>query len=1124
MSASNFDFLRSFEPELAEIGQRAEIYHFDDPDAACVKLRLLAEKLAKQVAARVGVNTDVSFFHVVNGLRDRGSLPAAIESLFDLVRDAGNRAAHEHDCTPELARRCVGWTRQLAGWYVRFDKPGFTTPPPVALKRPADREAEHRALIAELAKRLQTQKAKATEANEKAALAQEAAVAAKAQAAADRGDLKAALGLLDEVEQTNLRYEQKLANLEAQAKKATDAQQNAVVQAALDAGENVELDEDATRQLIDIQLREAGWEADSVKLHYAKGSRPQKGRNLAIAEWPTHPGFADYVLFRGLEAVAVVEAKRKNKDVVGVIPQAKRYSRDFKSIEYCVGGAPWGEYQIPFVFATNGRPYHRQIEEKSGIWFLDVRKGTNKRRPLQGWYSPEGLWKLLGTDAEASDQLLLETPNDLPGLRPYQLDAIRDVEKAIADGQREILVAMATGTGKTRTAISLIYRLVKAKRFSRVLFVVDRTALGDQATKSFKDVKLESHKSFTEIYDVKEIGEIQPESTTKLHFATVQGLVKRLLYNETIDLPVDTYDCIVIDECHRGYILDREMSDDEMVIHDLHDYVSKYRRVVDYFDAVKIGLTATPALHTTQIFGKPVVNYSYRRAVLDGFLVDHEPPIRIVTKLARDGIHYDVGEQVKTYDEGSDQVDLFYTEDEMHLEIDSFNRRVRTVEFNQAVCGELARHIDPSLPGKTLVFCVTDKHADMVVEELKEAFRQTYGEVDDDDVVKITGTTDKVNERISRYKNERMPSVAVTVDLLTTGIDVPEIVNLVFLRRVRSRILYEQMLGRGTRLCGNLGDDERKECFYVYDAVDMYGALESTMKPVAVDPSFTIGQVITQIVGLTDDHLLEGLRDQLIAKLRRKSQLINDLAGDHFEAVAGMTVDDLIEKLRREPIAATVEYLKKHRDLGEFLDERLPKPGQKIIISDETDEVVSVTQGYGKNSLPPGDYLEEFGQYINDKTNEIPALLIVTQRPRDLTRQQLRELQLALHRDGYNDRDLRAAWRATTNEDIAATIIGFIRQRALGDPLRPYDERVDAAVQRFLTRRAQAAQPLTKPQRRWLDRIVKQMKHETIVDREALNSGRFESDGGFERINRVFDGQLAKVLADLHDEVWKISA
>ena len=171
---------------------------------------------------------------------------------------------------------------------------------------------------------------------------------------------------------------------------------------------------------------------------------------------------------------------------------------------------------------------------------------------------------------------------------------------------------MATGTGKTATCVALLYRLIKTRRFRRILFLVDRNALGQQAVDAFKTTRMEQAKPFAEIYDLKEFGDIKPDPNTKVQIATVQALVQRIMFTEDeTEIPtVDQYDCVVVDECHRGYLLDREMSETEQLFRDQRDYISKYRRVLEHFDAVKIGLTATPALHTVDIFGDPVFTYA----------------------------------------------------------------------------------------------------------------------------------------------------------------------------------------------------------------------------------------------------------------------------------------------------------------------------------------------------------------------------------------------------------------------------------------------------------------------------------------------------------------------------------
>jgi len=936
-------------------------------------------------------------------------------------------------------------------------------------------------------------------------------------------DLSVAISLAEETEEQRDEdkklYEEYIAELIAQnAEQPVDLANTK--KKADKADSEINLNEADTRKIIDQQLRDAGWEADTQNLTYKKGIRPQKGKNIAISEWPTSKGRADYVFFVGLTAIAIVEAKKKALDVSSAIEQSKRYSIEFQTGEgWETAGGPWGEYKIPFLFATNGRPFLRQLKTKSGIWFLDGRRSTNLGHSLESWYTPEGLKGLLTIDAKASEGKLATEPTDYLGLRYYQLDAIKAVEKAISEDKQAIMLAMATGTGKTRTCIGLTYRLVKAKRFRRILFLVDRTSLGEQAQDAFNDVKLENLQSFADIYDIKELGDVKPDDDTRLHVATIQGMVRRILFpaDNTPPLPVDQYDCIVVDECHRGYSLDRDMTEGELVFRSEKDYISKYTRVLDHFDTVKVGLTATPALHTTEIFGEPVYTYSYRQAVIDGYLIDHAPPIGIKTNLNIKGITWEKDDEMQVYDQSTDKVNIVNAPDEITMEVDKFNTQVITESFNMVVCEELANHIDPGLEGKTLIFCATDNHADLVVDLLKKAFKDAYGEVDDNAVVKITAAAHKPLNLIRRYKNERLPSVAVTVDLLTTGIDVPEIVNIVFIRRVKSRILYEQMLGRATRLCEDIG----KEHFKIYDAVKLYEALEpySTMKPVVVNPSISFTQLISELTATDDEDHLNEIKDQIIAKLQRKKGNLKDEDKETFKGLTQMGIEDAITKIQSSSGTEAKKWFSDLPEIGEFLDNaKAMIKNAAYLISEHDDKVIEVEHGYGDHKKPQ-DYLESFEEYIKTNKNHIPALMTVLTKPRDLTRKDLKNLKVLLDKEGYSVTNLRFAWKGATNEDIAASIIGFVRRMALGTPLIPYEERVQRAIKKIL-----ASRPWKEPQRKWLDRIGKQLLKETIVDKEALNKGQFRTQGGFNRLNKIFDGKMEEVLGEIGEELWQDAA
>lgn len=1117
-ASANFGFLGSHDPLLVSLGTLAERYFASDPTTAVIKLRQFAEVLAQRTAANLGIALfpQEQQNDLLQRLRTARALTPEVHELFSAIRRAGNAAVHENRGSHRDALHCLKLARELGVWFHRAFGGGQKFNPGPFLP-PADPDSAGKELHAELDRlRKALDEVKLSADAAKAVAAEEARRRLDAEARATRDSEERTLW-----EQLAAEAQAKLSASLAATTRDAEAQPARQIQLLteqlVEVGAAVELDESDTRRLIDEQLRAAHWEADSQQLRYGAGSRPIAGKNLAIAEWPTKNGPADYVLFVGLMAVGVVEAKRKAKDVSASLEQSKRYARGLTVLddEQLPDGGPWGPYAVPFLYATNGRPWFKQLETKSGIWFQDVRRNTTLPRPLVGWPTPDGLKDELRHDVDvAAKKLQAESPADLPGLRPYQVNAIRAVEGAISNEQRQVLVAMATGTGKTRTFIGLIYRLVKTGRFRRVLFLVDRNALGEQASSAFKNEFVEGTRKFSDVFNIKDLADLKPDRETRLHFATVQAVARRLFKDdgEAPTLNIDDYDCIVIDECHRGYTLDKDLSDRELTFRDQDDYLSLYRRVLDYFDAVKIGLTATPALHTTEIFGAPVYQYSYREAVVEGFLVDHEPPITIATKLSTEGIRFKAGETVAALRPEPDFVTM---KDEVDFEVDSFNRQVVTENFNRVVCEQLAEHIDPTLPGKTLIFCATDDHADMVVKLMSAAFEKKYGSVDADTVKKITGTSDRPLELIRRYRNEKLPSVVVTVDLLTTGVDVPAICNLVFLRRVRSRILYEQMLGRATRLFRD--GDFTKESFRIYDAVDLYRELEAftSMKPVVANPSFTFATLAEELRNQTGDAA-DHARDQFLAKLQRKKRAyLEGRNADLFEAAAGGAVPEVLAALVAASAAEFVKWLAAHPNFTQLLDtvsaERMP-----VYISEHADELVSVTQGFGPGRIRPEDYLAGFERFVKENQNKVAALTLVTQRPRELTRTDLKRLKLELDQAGYSEAELRAAYKATTNADIAASIMGHIRQRALGEPLKSYAQRVEEALQRVL-----ASRKWTAPQVQWLKRIAKAIRENEVVDRPLFDEAAYRTEGGFTRIDKVFDGRLAEVVGELQDQVWK---
>ena len=688
-SSGNFGFLEAHSPQLARLGRLAERYFADDPTTALIKLRQFAEITAKEVAARQALlpNRQMSFDDVLRALRTRSILQREVAELFYHLKRAGNAAAHEDQGTARDALTALKIARAIGVWFHQAynNAPAFRPGPFVPPVSSADADAALRQEIATLRHAV----ASSADAQAKARLAAQEAEAARqaleSRVEAETRDRAFWEKYAADTEAALRTAEHSLAEVQAKADSLPAQQLEFLAQLAIKSAETVEIDEATTRVLIDEQLRDAGWRVDSATLRHAAGTRPGYGEAIAIAEWPTKSGPADYALFVNSRCVGVIEAKRQIRDVPGRIGQAKRYARDITlTADELPEGSPWidgnDQFRVPFVFATNGRPYVKQLATKSGTWFWDARTNAPPRA-LAEWFSPRDLTERLEQEVEAEIGLA-ERELGVPGLRPYQKEAIDAVEDAIAHGQGNILLAMATGTGKTRLAIALMYELLRNKRFRRILFLVDRNALGRQTLDAMSTTDTSGFLKFDQVFPVADLARKFPEATDRVQVATVQAMIRRIFDEPDAQRPTPgTYDLVIVDEAHRGYTLDAELREDDLGFRNLDDYLSAYRRVLDYFDATKVALTATPALHTREIFGAPVFRYGYRQAVIDGSLIDHRPPRRITTALSQTGITFDKGEEVNIVDPRTGQIDLFNLEDQVDFEVAEFNKKVYTRAF-----------------------------------------------------------------------------------------------------------------------------------------------------------------------------------------------------------------------------------------------------------------------------------------------------------------------------------------------------------------------------------------------------------------------------------------------------------
>jgi type I restriction enzyme R subunit len=578
---------------------------------------------------------------------------------------------------------------------------------------------------------------------------------------------------------------------------------------------------------IDTRLKQKGWKL----VRFSPELDLNALDKIAVEELPTANGPADYGLFVAGQLLAIVEAKKVAVNPQNVLEQAKRYARGI----FAAAGE-WNGFRVPFLYASNG----------TLVWHLDTRPGKLVSRQLSGFHTPEALAGFFASDASRARAYLLDTPPEqIQALRPYQRDSILAVEQAILNGKRDMMVAMATGTGKTYLTVAQIYRLLESGLARRILFLVDRKALAAQAVREFNSFNTPKRNKFTQEYEVysqrfqkEDFGDdarfdpkVLPNeyltapkpSQTFVYVSTIQRMARNLFGAEgsfaqsrgdadieedadRLDIPIHAFDLIIADECHRGYTAQE---------------TSIWRNTIQHFDAIRIGLTATPAAHTIAMFGDPVFRYGVQQAILDNWLVDYDPVI-IHSDVRINGVFLKEGEQIGKIDTHTGVEALDNLEDERTFDASAVEHAVTAPDSNRKIIQEIAKYAyqheqESGRFPKTLIFAVNDlphtSHADQLVRICRDVFNQG-----DDFVQKITGNpnVDRPLQRIREFRNRPKPRVVVTVDMLSTGVDIPELEFIVFLRPVKSRILWEQMLGRGTRRC----NDINKTKFVVFDFFD----------------------------------------------------------------------------------------------------------------------------------------------------------------------------------------------------------------------------------------------------------------------------------------------------------------
>jgi type I restriction enzyme R subunit len=733
-------------------------------------------------------------------------------------------------------------------------------------------------------------------------------------------------------------------------------------------------------------------------------------------------------------------------------------------------------------------------------------------------------------------------------LWPFQIEAIKAIEQAILNRRRHMLVAMATGTGKTFTIVNLIYRLMKSGFAKRILFLVDRRALAAQAVTTMASFEAEPGLKFDQCYEVysqkirrEDLDEdmkfdpkvLPTEYLTNssardafVYVSTIQRMRINLFGAEgmfgsssgdqdddadasKLDIPIDAFDVIVADECHRGYTAQEE---------------SKWREVLIHFDGIKIGLTATPAAHTTAFFKKIVFGYDYERAVREGYLVDYDA-VGIQSDITIKGVFLEEGEEVGLIDTRTGQLFFETLEDERELPAPTTEIDWTAPDRNTKIVQEIKRYmLDQEAQfghfPKTLVFAQNDiahiSHCDRLVEILRDDFNRG-----DDFVQKITGSpsVDRPLQKIREFRNRQKPGIVVTVDMLSTGVDVPRIENIVFLRPVKSRILFEQMMGRGTRRCPEI----HKTHFTVFDCFN--GTLLEYFRKITgitAEAPLKATKTIREIVQAIADNEDPAYNIRVLSKrLHRISKNITQEGRNQFTYILDRDLAEFAQNLAQhldqqwEPTISTLQS-------EAFLDlcQNYPRPKKKFVRADAAEDYVSsriIFRAKDGRELGPKDYLQAFEKFVKENEQQIEALEILLKRPKAFDTGHLKALKVILASqpddlvDKFTEKNLRRAY----NKELA-DIISIIRHAATGSELLTIEQRVNKALMKVKAGRA-----FTEEQEKWLDLIRRHLIENLLMEKEDVDYlPIFTREGAsWGKLNTVFYGGLETIIHEINTAI-----
>ncbi|WP_019946763.1 type I restriction endonuclease subunit R [Hymenobacter aerophilus] len=925
--------------------------------------------------------------------------------------------------------------------------------------------------------------------------------------------------------------------------------------------------EQKARELIDAQLMAAGWvlqDRDQLNRTAALG--------VAVREFPTASGPADYALLVEGRLVGVVEAKKEGTSLTAVAEQTARY------LTSATKHVPRTAEELPFGYEANGHE----------IRFLDRRDPEPRSRPEFWFHRPETLrdWARQPATLRAR---LQELPAVEPaGLRACQVEAIRNLDVSLKHDRPRALIQMATGSGKTFTAVTAAYRLIKFAGAKRILFLVDRGNLGRQTLQEFQAYTTpDDGRKFTELYNVQHLTSNHLDDVNKVTITTIQRLYsmlrgeaefeegneersgfelpadavskrpKEVAYNAA--LPPETYDFIIIDECHRSIY-------------------NVWQQVLEYFDAHLIGLTATPSKQTFGFFNQNLVmEYSHERAVVDGVNVGFDV-YRIETEITAAGARVEKGSSVKLMERQTRRRRWETLDDDLVYTGNQLDRSVTTPDQIRTVLTKFRDELPQLFPGrvhvpKTLIFAKTDHHADEIVDLVREVFGKS-----NDFCKKITyGTTEgKPDELIKRFRNEFNPRVAVTVDMISTGTDIRPLECLIFLRDVRSRVYYDQMKGRGTRTISldDLRlvadqDVEAKTRFVIVDAVGVTESEKTETTRTERTGGISFEKLLEAVaLGSEEPAHLRGLATRL-ARLDRQltdedratvaahggsgGPSVQQLAGRLFDAVDPVRQETAALALAEQAGAAEpteAHWQQAQQQLTATATAALNDPALRTLLTKLHAQKDMVIDLVSKDRVINGGFttqhsaeeaarrlaqkqVDSFTAFIAAHRDEITALQVLHNQPyqrRALTYREIKQLAEALKLESppLLPEHLWAAYeqleqsrvRGAGPKTLLTNLISLVRfATQQTEVLEAYPLTVEQRYQHWLGRQQLAGRLFTHEQLGWLHMMKDRIATSLSVSADSFTLPPFIDQGGYGRARALFGDALPAVIEELNDEL-----